>query len=97
MTKDEENSLKIFETRVRQLILEYKDLKKDNYELRQQVETMKHVVEEKCMEIDKLKNDYATLKLSRMIDISSEDLNEAKSRIAKLIREVDKCIALLNV
>ena len=52
MTKDEENSLKIFETRVRQLILEYKDLKKDNYELRRQVETMKHVVEEKCMEID---------------------------------------------
>ena len=40
MTKDEENSLKIFETRVRQLILEYKDLKKDNYELRQQVETL---------------------------------------------------------
>lgn len=97
MTKEEEISLNIFETRVRQLILGYKELEKDNHELRRQVEMMKHAVEEKCIEIENLKKDYAMLKLSRMIDISSDDLNEAKNRIAKLIREVDKCIALLNV
>ena len=32
-----------------------------------------------------------------MIDISSEDMKNAKSRLSKLVREVDKCIALLNV
>ena len=48
-------------------------------------------------QIDRLQTDYANLKTAKMIDISSEDMKNAKSRLSKLVREVDKCIALLNV
>ena len=47
--------------------------------------------------LDRLQTDYANLKTAKMIDISSEDMKNAKSRLSKLVREVDKCIALLNV
>jgi len=36
------------------------------------------------------------LKLARMLQVSDEDKSAAKARLAKLVRDVDKCIALLN-
>ena len=48
-------------------------------------------------QVDRLQTDYANLKTAKMIDISREDMKNAKSRLSKLVREVDKCIALLNV
>ena len=36
-------------------------------------------------------------KYLRMIEVSGEDVKASRARIAKLIREVDKCIALLDV
>lgn len=44
-----------------------------------------------------LKRDYNTLKTARMIEVSSEDVKESRAKLAHLIREVDKCIALLDV
>ena len=41
--------------------------------------------------------DYNNLKLARMMTVNGEDLQSAKNRLSRLIREVDKCIALLNV
>ena len=32
-----------------------------------------------------------------MIELNDSDLKDAKQRLAKLVRDVDKCIALLNV
>ena len=45
----------------------------------------------------RLQSDYANLKIAKMLDICSNDIENAKSRLSKLVREVDKCIALLNV
>ena len=32
-----------------------------------------------------------------MIEVSGEDIKMSRARITKLIREVDKCIALLDI
>lgn len=40
--------------------------------------------------------DYQSLKMARMIEISDGDLQGAKDRLAKLIRDVNKCIAILS-
>ena len=60
-------------------------------------------IEEKNAEIKELKaqiatlqSEYASLKMARMIDISTDDMEGAKERLAKLIKEVDKCIALVK-
>ena len=41
-------------------------------------------------------HDYQSLKMARMMEISDGDLKEAKDRVAHLIREVNKCIAVLS-
>lgn len=90
MTPEEEIILKRFETRTRQLILQYQDLRQENELLRQQVDNMKQ-------ELESIKKNYANLKMARMIDINDQDMKDAKGRLSKLIREVDKCIALLKI
>lgn len=90
MTPEEEIILKRFETRTRQLILQYQDMRQENELLRQQVDNMKQ-------ELESVKKNYANLKMARMIDINDQDMKDAKGRLSKLIREVDKCIALLKI
>lgn len=90
MTSEEETILKRFETRTRQLILQYQELKQENELLRQRVDTLNR-------ELENTKRDYSNLKVARMIDISDQDMKDAKGRLSKLIREIDKCIALLKI
>ena len=59
-----------------------------------------HELGHEIMAIDenaRLKHDYQTLKTARMLEVSGEDVKASRARIAKLIREVDKCISLLEV
>lgn len=97
MTKEEEITLRRFETRVRQLILQYKALLAENEQLHSVVKEMERTMERKQKEYDSLKADFANLKLAKMLEINDSDVKDAKSRLSKLIKDVDKCIALLNV
>lgn len=97
MTHEEEKALQLFETRLRQLILQHRELQKRNEVLTSELHECRARLKEAQNANDVLKRDYETLKLARMIDVSGEDEKMAKARINKLIREVDKCIALLNV
>lgn len=97
MTKEEQNALQIFETRVRQLILQYKELEKEKSKLLLMIDEKAAKIEALTKENNVLRNDFAHLKLARMIEISNTDIKDAKSTLSRLIREIDKCIALLNV
>ena len=97
MTAEEDVLLRTLEARVTQLTLEYKVQKERNTALIRAMEEKDSIIAALNARIGRLQSDYANLKTARMIDISSEDMKNAKSRISKLVREVDKCIALLNV
>eukprot|EP00825_Cyclidium_porcatum_P024516 TRINITY_DN26921_c0_g1_i1.p1 TRINITY_DN26921_c0_g1~~TRINITY_DN26921_c0_g1_i1.p1 ORF type:complete len:381 (-),score=49.20 TRINITY_DN26921_c0_g1_i1:144-1286(-) len=43
-----------------------------------------------------LKKNYNSLMMAKMIEISNGDMENAKSKLSKLIRDVNKCIALLR-
>ena len=47
-------------------------------------------------EVRQLQNDYKSLKTARMLEVSDTDLDTAKRKVNKLIRDVDKCITLLS-
>lgn len=97
MLQEPEQQLKILETRVRQLILAYRDMKARNAELEQTLAARDKAIELLKTKVAAAETDYARLKTAKMMEISNGDLNEAKARMAQLVREVDKCIALLNV
>lgn len=97
MTAEEDALLRTLEARVTQVTLEYKALKDRYTALSRTMEEKDATIAALHSQIDRLQTDYANLKTAKMIDISSEDMKNAKSRLSKLVREVDKCIALLNV
>lgn len=97
MTQEEEILLRNFETRVRQLILQYQELQHENAALHANVHELQDEAERLRSENAKLRNDYSRLKLAKMLNISDDDARDAKVRVNRLIREIDKCIALLNI
>ena len=85
-----------FETRVRQLILRFQDLKKENQELYAMVEKAEEEVKDLQAKLTQKDNDYNALKMAKMMTITDGDLEAAKARVQKLIREVNKCITLVS-
>ena len=97
MTNEQEIALRNFEALVRQLMNAYEQMRFANAELQQKLSKCQEELADAQETIDQLKNDYSVLKTARMIEVNGDDVKEAHARIAKLIREVDKCIALLDV
>ena len=93
---ESEKALATFQTRVRQMILQFKELKKENGELCAMIEKNEQDINQLKANIAKHERDYQSLKMAKMIEISDGDLNGAKDRLAKLIRDVNKCIAILS-
>jgi len=46
--------------------------------------------------ISELELKYANLKIAKTLLADSEDSHNAKIRVNRIVREIDKCIALLN-
>ena len=91
-----EKTLTLFTTRVRQMILQYQEKKKENADLYAMVDERDARIKQLEAQLTQAHNDYESLKMAKMIEISDRDLEGAKKRLAKLIRDVNKCITLLS-
>ena len=91
-----EKTLTDFETRVRQMILQFQELKKENGRLQDLLSEQAHEIDELKAKVAQAENDYNSLKMARMLEISDGNLEEAKERLAKMIRQGNKCIAILS-
>lgn len=91
-----EKTLADFETRVRQLILQFQQLKDENNQLQQQMQEQSQTIEELKARVAQADNDYNSLKMARMLEITDGNLDEAKERLARMIRQVNRCIAILS-
>ena len=85
-----------FETRVRQMILQFQELKKENMQLQQQIGEQATEIEELKARVTQADNDYNSLKMARMLEITDGNLDEAKERLSRMIRQVNRCIAILS-
>lgn len=86
------------ETRTRQLMLQYSELKQ------QLANTEQKLVEQKqhCTILKEenaaLQEKYARLKMARLMDmVDDDDLRNSRKRINKMIASVDKCLATLKI
>ncbi len=92
----ESKTINQFATRVRQMILQYQSVTKQNEDLCRQVAEQQERIAELEAQLQQQRNDYDSLKLARMVEITDGDMQSAQKRLAKLIRDVDKCITLIN-
>ena len=96
MTEEEKKLLSTFETQLRHLRYLHDDLKRENAGLRKLLENEKLKNEKVQAQYDELEVNYTNLKTATAIRLNGSDVKETKLRLSKLVREVDKCIALLN-
>lgn len=96
MTEEDKKQLNTFEGKLRHFMFLYDELKKENASLRQLLSEKEAEIQRMESCIKEAEAQYTNLKMARIISINDNELRDTKQRLARLVREVDKCIALLN-
>ena len=96
MTEDDKKLLDTFDGKIRHLIFLYKNLEEENASLKQLLAERDRYIESIRQNQIELEEKYKNLKMARMISINDGEIRNTKKELADLVREVDKCIALLN-
>ena len=78
------------------MILQYETLKKENDELYTLVDQREQEIKQLQEELSQAQADYNSLKMAKMLEVTDGDMETAQKRVAKLIRDVNKCITLLS-
>ena len=93
---EENKILTLFTTRMRQLILQYKEVKDKNQELLNTLESKDREIVWLKKKLEQSQNDYNSLKMARLVEVTDGDIEKSKRRLSNLIREVNKCITMLG-
>jgi hypothetical protein len=96
MTDEEKKQLNDFETSLRHLIYLHDKLRREHAELQQLLLDKEGAMSKLRSEYDKLNQSYVDLKSAMTMSLGGGDVIETKQRLSKIVREVDKCIAMLN-
>ena len=90
------NTLSNIELKVNKLINSYKELSLLNSNIDNEKHRLKVEISKKEIEINSLKEKIKLMNISKSVDVSSEDIKNTRMKINSYVREIDKCIALLN-
>ena len=82
--------------RVERIVAENKRVRAENGKIERQNEKLREENRLQTTRIAELEKRIAVLELTGGVAANSEDKKAAKARINRLMREVDRCIALLN-
>ncbi len=96
MDKNYINIIGSIKEKITEIILKLESLKEENTKLKEKIDTLKKEKEEQEKQIEDLKTDYNNLKLAGALASGDSGNAEAKKQINVLVREIDRCIALLN-
>ena len=96
MTEEDKKLVSTFEGKLRHFMFLYDELKRENADLKhlltQKDEEIKHLeLSQKDLEAR-----YTDLKMARTLSLYDKDIKDTKQRLTSLVREIDRCIALLN-
>ncbi|MEA4850962.1 MAG: hypothetical protein VB126_05845 [Paludibacter sp.] len=96
MTNRYEELIAAFELKLRKLMSEYQSLQEQNAELKAELQRKHTDLMHAHQDVLELRKNYDHLRIARNLGVSQEDRNESKQRINKMVREIDKCLALLD-
>ena len=96
MTDEQQKILTNFETRVKQMVLLCNKLRKENAELSSRLDDREKSLNEAKEAVRMLTTKYDNLKLAKMLSHGENDVKSAQQRVSRLVREIDRCIALIH-
>jgi chromosome segregation ATPase len=83
------------EFKVKRLIEQHSELKKDLRKYQDEIQELKSTNEQNQKTINELKDKITLLKIVKSTE-TKEGAVDAKLKINEMVREIDKCIGLLN-
>ena len=96
MIEEQVKLLGDFEFRVRQLMNHCNKLKTENENLGNSIALKDKEIAEAKEAVKEITSKYDNLKLAKTISMNDDESKDTKKRLSNLVREIDKCIALLN-
>ena len=86
----------ILNRKLDELFNRYNNLRTELADLKNGNEALKALLQEREIKIKELEIKYERVKLSGALLGEGENALEAKKKITELVREIDRCVALLN-
>lgn len=96
MTEEERLFLVDLKTNTKQFFKKYNELENEKQQQDNKISLLNQQIEKLNQEKSELNQKIEQLKFASSILSGFDENREAKQKINKLIREIDKCIALLN-
>lgn len=96
MTGDQEELIRELKNQVHLLMAKYSTLKKEYNQLVLDNRSLLNQTSEHEVEIETLERQYSTAKVATGVLAKGNNVNEARTEINRIVREIDNCIALLN-
>lgn len=88
--------IKQLKSHIEQIISRYESVLYERNELKKRLASLTEENESFKLKIAELENKLEKIQLANAFETSSQDVKEARQKIAKIVREIDKCISLLN-
>jgi chromosome segregation ATPase len=86
----------ILNRKLDELLTRYSGLKVENQNLKKATEDLQSRLQEREQKLKELEIKYEKVKLTGALLGEGENAGEAKRKLNDLVREIDKCVALLN-
>lgn len=96
MTEKDQHLIDELKINIRRLVNSLENSKNELITIREEYKNLEQRFVLLSGENDELKKRYENLKVAKVLAEGDPENQAAKQKITKLIREVDKCIALLN-
>lgn len=96
MTEDQKRTLNDFAEKISILISSYKKLMAENEDLKNKINSKTELLKKTQKGLNESNTNYENLKFAKAFAASEKDTKKAKSKITNLVREINKCITLIN-
>ncbi|MGL4293273.1 MAG: hypothetical protein ACRCSQ_06850 [Bacteroidales bacterium] len=96
MAEEPKKLLSNLEARVKQLMFLCETLEEQKQDLLIKLDEQEARLMKVLQEKEELNTKFQNLRTAQTLSGESQDMRETKARFNKLVREIDKCIALLN-
>jgi hypothetical protein len=90
------NIVNNIEVKLGKLIAKYQQIRQEKLMLQQENEDFVISLKLKEKEILNLQEKVKLMNISKSVDASKQEVKETRLKINEYVREIDKCIALLN-
>ena len=96
MSDSHPDTFEQLQLRIRQVVELYKQERTENEQLKKKSIGLEERLKLDDNRLNDLEEKYNKLKISKALTASSNDVHDAKLKVNRMVREIDKCIALLN-